>query len=539
MCCGGKLYDRDAYFQCCGNNERGIPYNDNTQMCCMWQYGNEYVIHNKTQGAWCCGSELFDPAESPGQSCCNSWTNKPAIFSSTTEMCCEGQVGFSGDTAYTSCCGAISYDRRIASCPCHDGQVQIGASELTAACCQNSDGTKAPYNTETEGCCNGLVYDNSLQFCCNGLVGEVGTEVCCGDSIASKSANQTGSSCCLLNDGSTVVYDPTQQLCCGGALVDNLGNLGDRCCGNVAYNSLTQSCCEGIVTDAAGQICCNGNVFDTETAGDACCNDVPYFSSDSTCCSGEIQLGDRCCGNIAYNSLTQFCCEEIVTPSVYIYPSCCVNATFDSYVQTCCGGIVYDNPEIISTITGEIEVSHQTRCCGDFSNDQTLLPYDYATSTCCNGNIVDLGGLDPSLIECCGGEVMNTEISTCCEGVVINKETSTCCEGAAVDRWYGDATGCCNGTAMNLTDSICCGNNVIANDANTECCGSTGMDSTLFKCCDGVPRSLNGVPADKAICCGQGCIDGTQYFCCDGKQYQKGNPDGIDVSGLTCDSLFP
>nr|CAB3267541.1 galaxin [Phallusia mammillata] len=337
MCCGGKLYDRDAYFQCCGNNERGIPYNDNTQMCCMWQYGNEYVIHNKTQGAWCCGSELFDPAESPGQSCCNSWTNKPAIFSSTTEMCCEGQVGFSGDTAYTSCCGAISYDRRIASCPCHDGQVQIGASELTAACCQNSDGTKAPINTETEGCCNGLVYDNSLQFCCNGLVGEVGTEVCCGDSIASKSANQTGSSCCLLNDGSTVVYDPTQQLCCGGALVDNLGN------------------------DAAGQICCNGNVFDTETAGDACCNDVPYFSSDSTCCSGEIQ------------------------PSVYIYHSCCVNAT--PLTPTCkhaAGGIVYDNPEIISTITGEIEVSHQTGCCGDFSNDQhcylTITPQAHAAT---------------------------------------------------------------------------------------------------------------------------------------------------------------
>jgi len=65
------------------------------------------------------------------------------------------------------------------------------------------------------------------------------------------------------------------------------------------------------------------------------------------------------------------------------------------------------------------------------------------------------------------------------------------------------------------------------------------MDSTLFKCCGDVARSLNGVPPEKAICCGNGCIDGTLFFCCDGKQYSKGASEGVDVTGLSCSQLFP
>ena len=69
--------------------------------------------------------------------------------------------------------------------------------------------------------------------------------------------------------------------------------------------------------------------------------------------------------------------------------------------------------------------------------------------------------------------------------------------------------------------------------------GPAAIDPNVDICCDGVPRSLNGVSRENAICCGDGCIDGMLYWCCDGKQYRKGSSDGIDVSNLECTDLFP
>lgn len=69
--------------------------------------------------------------------------------------------------------------------------------------------------------------------------------------------------------------------------------------------------------------------------------------------------------------------------------------------------------------------------------------------------------------------------------------------------------------------------------------GSDAIDSEQYKCCDGVPRELNGIAKNRAVCCGDACIDGGDYWCCEGKAYWRGaNNDGEDIKGLTCKDFF-
>uniref|UniRef100_H2ZBQ4 Galaxin-like repeats domain-containing protein n=1 Tax=Ciona savignyi TaxID=51511 RepID=H2ZBQ4_CIOSA len=384
MCCGSRIYERDIYSQCCGDKDTGLPYNPKTQHCCSWPYGKEYEVHDKTNNTaeFCCGITLFNNTGG-GQSCCNGYFNRPEVFSHLTEMCCAGNRQFAGDTAYTECCGDTSFDRRYSSCPCHDGSVTVGIPKADAGCCVSSSGERSGYNTKTQMCCGGVGYNTTGQFCCDNAVGDSATQMCCGGVITDVTADQQGRSlsCCEMADGTTEAYEQATQICCGGVIHSRGSNVND---------DLT--CCDGVVYN--------------KSLGDACCNGEPYLSQDSVCCSDNVLPGDGCCGGIGFFSGSQACCNDEISGTGLTWPACCTNQTFDAYTQTCCGGSLHNNP-INPSAAVEDAVIHTTRCCGNFADDRTLIPYDYMSSLCCNGNIADLGGLSWATASCCGNNVID------------------------------------------------------------------------------------------------------------------------------------
>ncbi len=132
----------------------------------------------------------------------------------------------------------------------------------------------------------------------------------------------------------------------------------------------------------------------TTQTGSACCVDLPYTPGEQICCQG--QLGE-------YN---------------FEWPSCCGGTPYDAYTSTCCGTRVIDNPIVpgvvpvsraplflicdtccarwfiptysrvfFSCAQGETEMSHFTRCCGNYANEETLNVYDYFHSVCCGDKV--------------------------------------------------------------------------------------------------------------------------------------------------------
>uniref|UniRef100_H2ZBJ7 Galaxin-like repeats domain-containing protein n=2 Tax=Ciona savignyi TaxID=51511 RepID=H2ZBJ7_CIOSA len=180
FCCGSAVVDRSTDVVCCGNEVVGVPYNTVTQVCC--NYNHQYAAHDLADGGdFCCGLNAYNnTARDLG--CCVGYPGDPQMFNVFTEMCCAGIVQFAGDTAYTSCCGDTSYDRRTQSCPC---QIPVVAfiPEKDASCCYDSTmSVQTPYNRSSEQCCNGVAYTVD-QFCCAGVVGDIATQFCCGNEI--------------------------------------------------------------------------------------------------------------------------------------------------------------------------------------------------------------------------------------------------------------------------------------------------------------------------------------------------------------------
>ncbi|XP_077969058.1 uncharacterized protein LOC120344879 [Styela clava] len=516
VCCGKEVYDKlDSFSQCCGDKSFGRMHNPETEICCAWAPTLDFEIHNRTENSptepECCGADLYDNEENPHMQCCRSWQNKPEAFNTLTSMCCEGRVGFITTTAYADCCYDVAYDRRVASCPCGNGKL-LNAQKKDTACCRfdSERSNWNPYLVETQGCCDGEIYDLGLQICCNGLIANASSQYCCNGLLTDQQAGNEGNvniGCCTVG-GIEQAFDATTQTCCGDELVDR-ENEGDECCAGRAYFS------------EAGN-CCNNTVYDLETEGAGCCAGTPYDELTGVCCGGGIVGSDM------------------------VWPACCGTDSFDAYEQTCCGTTVFDNPP-----DSRGETSHHTRCCGDFGDPSTLVPYDYDSQTCCGGVNASLTGEDGKKIglndlECCGEMAMNRLSHLCCDDVVnrnLYKEFGRCvgnttydiriviyCDDVRLDNPFG-------------ADGICCGPNVFngAEFPDTKCCGDSSMDADAFKCCDGTPRELGGIPKEKAVCCGNSCIDGRDYWCCEGKAYWKGenNEDvGELIDGMACSEFF-
>jgi len=475
ICCGGALSPMGVGVRCCGTEQNGQVSND-TQLCCS--YGNEYKVYAKVyDNDFCCGLDRFDQTlYSDGMNCCNNPQNVPKTFNTRTEMCCEGNVSFVGSTAYGSCCGKEGYDRREASCPCNVGPALYGAGR-NAGCCRSRYGRRMEnYNQETEGCCEGSAYSLDHEFCCGNRVGDIKTQYCCNDKLNNKPADAGEGllSCCQLDDGSQVGYDPESQICCDNRVQE--------------------------VEEDDEAICCGNEVFSVSVSGDSCCvgadgNATAYDSRTQVCCGGNVGHGDGCCHNTPYFPGKQLCCHGTVGGHDYKWPSCCGATPFDAYTQTCCGTSVFENPKIPGPLPGMNQTSHFTRCCGDYADESTLAPYDYLHGICCGDAIHDVDADSFGTAECCGlGK--------------IDSEAEICCDYVSAPRLYGDDTGCCGELAYDQTDSICCNGNI---------------------------RSLGGVARENAVCCGDGCIDGAAYYCCAGRQYSKGSMTAADFDMMSCD----
>nr|XP_002125824.2 galaxin [Ciona intestinalis] len=462
------------------------------------------------------------------------------------EMCCAGVKQYAGNTAYSSCCGTASYDRRNSSCPCNDGVVAFNIPADVAYCCYSNDRTfMGPYNTLTEGCCNGVGYNEATEFCCGDLIGNSATQMCCSETIIDIQSVDVGHQCCVLADGGFAVYEPTTQLCCGGNVQD-FPSTDFFCCDNEVFSkSLGDACCNGQPYNTSGSVCCAGII----AIGNGCCNGVPYFTDNTVCCNGAISAGDSCCNGVGYFANQFTCCNNVLEERNLTISSCCVDQAFDSYIETCCGSRVYANPQIQINQT-HFETSHHTRCCGDWSDDVTLVPYDYNTQTCCNGVIVDFGVLTANTAECCGTQLMNPETQMCCGGVpvdissaseaccsgqVIDPSNAICCSGIVSDKPAIDAV-CCGTIGIDPSNEICCNNGVpaslggnlpnqticcngVVQPKPTEtyiCCGDIAMDSTSQVCCGEIPQSVNDVAIEQALCCNGELqtFNGTDFICC-------------------------
>lgn len=428
-CCGGEIVDKEDDMECCGDDKVGSMYMPATQICCTHWYIEDVAVYDNTgDGEQCCGLELITNSMRNESACCGGWKIS-SVFNFFEEMCCGGRGHFVGDTSFGQCCGEVGYDRRIQSCPC--GLPPLADVPVNEAkCCRSRDNSVTSAIANDEECCDGFGFDPSTHFCCDHVIGDSATQVCCNNQVVSSAPGVLGDGCCGLADGTSVQYDSATQVCCGGALLDIVDGMS-ACCtllddSTQLYNPATTACCGGMVQDlpeGEEAICCGGVLFLNPSDGDSCCLDSDgigevFNSNSSVCCSGVVANGDSCCGGTAYYWLEQVCCGgTIVGDAVGMaQPSCCVDQVFDSYVQTCCGATVYENPQIIDA-EGNTNTSHLTRCCGDFGAPDTLRPYDYEHSLCCNGVIQDVGIEGVKSLECCGGGLFNPAEEACCDGV--------------------------------------------------------------------------------------------------------------------------
>lgn len=568
-CCGGVLYSvhftefsgEDTHGdtrQCCGNNVDGTWFDADTgddtttNLCCSAWYtftdpddatDKTHVIHSGV---------------STDRQCCVDGTTVPKVFDVLTEMCCNGNVAFAGDTAHSSCCGDVSYDRRLKSCPCHNGVLHDTPSV-------DDPDTEAD---ETEGknlqCChNGdpavksLPYDASSEICCtSGEVGGVDTHVCCGDSILAPTVTGTDIllECCETGAGfvginlhtdfccggtvkartkpypeeaccefdSDAEYDGTLDVCCPGGVT-----RGDACCGDTGYDSAFQLCCES-ETDSASWDKFEG--ADLTLKYDSCCSAEPYLAADKICCDDTLSSSTgaggedytACCGSTPMEGSGYACCDlKVLGP--FEYPSCCGSTAYDGKTQTCCGLTITANPTVTAD-DGSTYTSSTTRCCQEEDGDSwTWKSYDYVTKTCCGRP----GGSHRGVIvdaetdgECCGdgyigaGELCCTHMDVTTGVASTHGEHGECC--GTLSTFDRTTHFCCNAD----TGDVC---EIVAGVAEMAC-GTEVFSTSTHMCCEDGIRELHGVPYEDAICCGTTCVDATKYWCCDGEIYTKGDP---------------
>jgi hypothetical protein len=553
VCCGGtlKMYangygNASEDEHCCGNEWDGTFYNSRTELCCnggkAWDSNGDGNLDTK---------HIVFSDQWGDKQCCHNGTNVPALFDVYTEMCCEGEVQWGGDTGYTSCCDNFSFDRRWFTCPCNDGQL-LNIPDGEGACCHRANMHWASqYDT-------GTAYDPHTDLCCaDGGVGSMDDHICCGDKLIQYNGTSTGApmylECCETRRGGHVVIDSETEFCCGYEAKARTKDWPiEQCCETSygvfqVYDSTTDVCCEGMMNTTVGrgdeccggdamnskwQLCCDGTVHDQYTGAamtltfDCCCRDEPFLAADQICCNDTISTnvdanGDEvnsCCHETPFNANTHSCCDDR-PQGPFDWPSCCDDIGFDSKLQTCCDNMLMNNPVNANNVT-----STTNRCCQDPITFVWSV-YNYEQGACCGehhinqvGTLIDLTGLSKNGF-CCG-DTFAGEDFMCCEWMGVF---------TAVTAHAGWNTKCCGGeTTYNPNTHFCCnevnGTVIATTDDQNACCGDVGYDVDEMICCDGDElRPLNGVPAMHATCCDNACVDTRDYWCCGGQIYSKGD----------------
>jgi len=414
ICCGNALYAKADNVACCGKDEWGAVYDPTIDKCCSYEYTKSFQIHlNSTNPVnFCCGTDLFTPDHYRTSGCCNGWdnyNNVPAmggIFNWMTEMCCEGNVSFVGDTAFGACCGHVGYDRRNDSCPCNNQLLGRGIKHEEARCCGNSENGTVPYNYKLQSCCNGNVVSNPTGIptdnliCCNDQIMPVtGQKVCCDGVISD------GDSCCNGNG-----YDSANGICCQGSLGAGPYKWGS-CCGSEAYDAYNSTCCGlQVLPNPLIQV---ADTFVT-SHNTRCCGDFnsvtpnlqPYDYFTSACCNGVVQqfgnlnsFNALCCNTTLLNGTSQLCCDNTPVDKIYGEDTACCNNQPMMPTQECCGGVVMD----------------------------PLL------QICCDGVARNLNGVPPSLAICCGEGCVDGRDYYCCGGKQVQKSDLSNVQDGSID----------------------------------------------------------------------------------------------------------
>jgi hypothetical protein len=160
--------------------------------------------------------------------------------------------------------------------------VVSGCSYLVCAAGESACGTRC-YDSTTQTCCNGTIYENVAgNVCCGGnyVASQPGT-TCCGGRMVTAVA---GSSCC----GSLYAPIAADEICCDGVV-----GRGNQCCGAIPYlntSTAPRVCCGGRVLPYTPQRQCCGGAMITSTA--QCCTDTETGSSRAYTAAP----GMTCCG---------------------------------------------------------------------------------------------------------------------------------------------------------------------------------------------------------------------------------------------------
>ncbi|XP_072030632.1 uncharacterized protein [Amphiura filiformis] len=407
--------------------------------------------------------------------------------------------------------------------------VNCGFQVYSAQCVNiGSGGDSTEYDTQTQLCCNGQIYQknpNFYQDCC----GEAGpfaieTHTCCGNEILPRDSELK---CC--NHQQT--YNDSTHICCGSDIHRNQeDNL--VCCGQDPMNRHEQTCCQtGPRTyarlDGHGyccgadkvymphtQLCCHTgflpqmssavhDVPRSQRHGIECCGLKTYITSTEICCNGVVHDKDdhtSCCGDQAYNILDQVCCNGIVSDIVDGKTECCGKTSFNPTIEQCC---LF---KVSSLANG--------KCCGN----QAYHPSD---SSCCNERIND-------------GIPEIEGVQKCCRGLSYLETQQICCNGELCDQQKD--MNCCGKNMYNTTTHLCCAQDSIVDrkTSATRCCGSGGFESNSETCCEAANRGFAGLGRR---CCHQSegvdAYNPTQDVCCSWRGYERLYP-GIPTSDAQC-----
>ncbi|RUS81178.1 hypothetical protein EGW08_011043 [Elysia chlorotica] len=414
--------------------------------------------------------------------------------------------------------------------------------------CITNDGPKQ-IDTETETCCNNMVYSLLVN------------QECCGDSII----NLNESICCKGQAWPRFVNSPTdgkrwEQSCCGSHVI--FGDLRACCFGGpvtltqeqIQARDYLQCCSAGVVADVRVEECCGGKVLRRHQHTKCCageeidsrsnwcanklgqqvklalgqnvCLDSVYTVTEESCCDGVInhtvpQVDPHdtrrvnphfgCCQSTVIDPTREKCClpEE---PQYKSHPipkeptfECCGNGHFNKSYQACLSGqVVNKGPGQTQCGSSLINLQHQG-CCA------THLPYYKASEKCCNGRV---SSVIPINQRCCNGAGVG-ENQVCCDGVKpvtrTHSQDDACC--------YNERTS--EGRTFNTMNQKCYEGRVVTVAPHMEVCGNEEYNPKTEICCrdaGGLKYKKYSLQTGYTHCCGLSPHNESQS-CCYGRLF--------------------
>lgn len=234
MCCGNKLYAKDARKTCCEQNY-GIK-NDVTDVCCGGQF---FPYQSSYQ---CCYGYYRQVTK--GHVCC---TGDNGVVVGVGNSCC-GDVPYDTNGSKTCLCGGL-YDKFPMVRKCCGGKIV----SIAETCCGNSARGKAYTLDPSKSCCGTYYVPSSSSLCCKNDIGMV------------KVYNYTQSSL------------KQNHKCCDTSRILNT----QQCCTTTGYDNSTSVCADRSSLTVNG--CGDGKVCSLAQKATSYCNRCDFDVSKHVC----------------------------------------------------------------------------------------------------------------------------------------------------------------------------------------------------------------------------------------------------------------